>query len=52
LPTYNKRKVNWTGHIMRRKCLLEHVTEGTIDGRKEVTKGGKRCNQLLDKLRK
>jgi hypothetical protein len=36
-----------------RKCLLEHVTEGTIDGRIEVMeRRGKGCNQLLDKLRK
>ena len=38
-PTYNKRKVNWTGHNMRGKRLLEHVTEGTTDGRIEVTEG-------------
>jgi len=31
-PTYNttKRKANWLGHILRRNCLLKHVTEGKI----------------------
>jgi hypothetical protein len=51
-PTYNERKVNWAGHIMCRKCLLEHGTEGTIDERIKVTeRQGKKCYQLLDKLR-
>ena len=37
---------------MCRKCLLE-PTEGTIDGRIVVTqRRGKRCNQLLDKVKK
>jgi hypothetical protein len=27
-----KWKVNWIGHILRRNCLLQHVTEGKIKG--------------------
>jgi hypothetical protein len=34
---------------LRRNCLLKHVTEGKINGRKEVTgrRGGRRNKQLL-----
>ena len=32
-----KRKANWIGHILRRNCLLNHVTEGKIGGLIEVT---------------
>jgi hypothetical protein len=28
----NGRKGNWTGHILRRNCLLKHVNEGKIGG--------------------
>jgi hypothetical protein len=31
------RKADWIGHILRRNCLLKHVTEGKIEGRIEVT---------------
>jgi hypothetical protein len=24
-PTVNRRKPNWTGHIVNRNCLLKHV---------------------------
>jgi hypothetical protein len=27
-----KRKANWIGHILRRNCLLQRVTEGKIKG--------------------
>jgi hypothetical protein len=30
LHTIKRRKTNCTGHILRRKCLLKHVTEGRI----------------------
>ena len=29
--------MNWTGHILRRNCLLQRVTEGKIQGGIEVT---------------
>jgi hypothetical protein len=37
LHEISKRKANWIGHIMRRKCLLQRVTEGKIQGGIEVT---------------
>jgi len=27
LHKIKRRKVNWVGHILRRNCLLKHVTE-------------------------
>jgi hypothetical protein len=32
--TIKIRKANWIGHILRRNCLLKHVTEGKIEGYK------------------
>jgi hypothetical protein len=29
--TIKRRKVNWIGHILRRNCLLKHVTEGKLE---------------------
>ena len=41
-------KINWTGHILRRNCLLKYVTEGKrID---VMGKRGRRRKQLLDDL--
>jgi hypothetical protein len=37
LHTIKRRKANWIGHILRRNCLLKHVIEGKIEGRKCVT---------------
>jgi hypothetical protein len=31
------RKSNWTGHTLRRNCLLKHAIEAKIEGRLEVT---------------
>jgi hypothetical protein len=31
-----RRTGNWTGHILRVNCLLQHVIEGKIEGSKEV----------------
>jgi hypothetical protein len=28
---HNKKKANWTGHIVHRDGLLKHVTEGKIE---------------------
>jgi hypothetical protein len=38
LQTIKRKKSNWIGHILRRNCLLKHVIEGKIKGRKEVTR--------------
>jgi hypothetical protein len=33
------RKTNWIAKILRRNCLLEHVTEGKIEGEEKKKKG-------------
>jgi hypothetical protein len=38
LEIIKRRKANWIGHIVRRKCLLKHVIGGEIEGRIEVTR--------------
>jgi hypothetical protein len=45
--TKKRRKAQWIGYIVRGKCLVKQVTEGTIEGM-----GGrwKRRKQLLDGL--
>jgi hypothetical protein len=37
LYTIERRKANWIGHILLRKCLPQHFIEGKIEGRIEVT---------------
>ena len=52
LHEIHKRKANWTGHILRRNCLLQRVTEGNIQGGIEVTgRQGRRRRKLLDDLK-
>jgi len=52
LHEIRKRKANWTGHILRRNCLLQRVIEGKIQGGIEVTgRRGRRCRKLLDDLK-
>ena len=52
LHEVRKRKANWTGHILRRNCLLQRVTEGKIQGGIEVTgRQGRRRRKLLDVLK-
>jgi hypothetical protein len=47
----SKRKANWIGYILRRKCLLRHVIEGKIKEEIEVTgRRGRRRRKLLDDL--
>jgi ribosomal protein L35 len=43
LHTSKRRKANWTGHIMHKKCFLKHV----IEGKKEGTRRGERRLQEL-----
>ena len=40
------RKADWTGHILRRNCLLKQVIEGKIGGRRGI-----RRKQLLDDIK-
>jgi hypothetical protein len=52
LHEISKRKVNWIGHILRRKCLLQQVTEVKIKDVIEVTeRQGRRRKKLLDGLK-
>jgi hypothetical protein len=52
LHEIRKRKAKWIGHILRRNCILQWVTEGKIQGRIEVTgRQGRRCSKLLDDLK-
>ena len=45
------KKANWIGRIVRRNCLLKHVTEGKLEGRIDVSgRRGRRGKQLLDDL--
>ena len=37
IHTIKRRKANWVGHILRRNCLLEHIIEGNMGRRMEVT---------------
>jgi hypothetical protein len=48
LHTIKRRKASWIGNILRRKCLLKHVTEGKT-GRKR--RRGRRIKQLLNDLK-
>jgi hypothetical protein len=48
LHTVKGRKANWVGQNWRKNCLLQHVIEGKVEGRIEVTgRGGRKCKQLL-----
>ena len=52
LHEIRKRKANWIGHILRRNCLLQQVTEGKIKGQIEVTRRrGRKRKKLLDDLK-
>jgi len=52
LHEIRKQKANWIGHILRRNCLLQRVTEGKIQGGIEVIgRQGRRRIKLLDDLK-
>jgi hypothetical protein len=49
LHEIRKLKANWIGHILRRNCILQRVTEGKIQGGIELTgRQGRRRRKLLD----
>jgi hypothetical protein len=51
LHEIRKRKASWIGHILRRNCLLQRVSEGKIQGGIEVTgRQGRRRRKLLNDL--
>jgi hypothetical protein len=31
LTTIQERKGNWIGHILRRNCLVKHISDGKIE---------------------
>ena len=50
LHEIRKRKANWIGHILRRNCLLQQITEDKIQGGIEVTgRQGRRRRMTLRK---
>jgi ribosomal 50S subunit-associated protein YjgA (DUF615 family) len=52
LHEIRKRKSNWIGHVLRRNCLLQRVTEEKIQVWIEVTgREGRRRRKLLDDLK-
>jgi hypothetical protein len=52
LHEIRKRKANWVGHILRRNCLLQWVTEAKINAGIEVTaRRGRKRRKLLDDLK-
>ena len=52
LHEISKWKANWIGHILRKNCLLQRVTEGKIQGGIKVTgRRGRRRRKLLDDLK-
>jgi len=48
LHAIKRRKANWFGQNVRRKCLLKPATEGKIE---EMRRQGRRNKQLLDDLK-
>jgi replicative superfamily II helicase len=53
LCTIKRRKANWIGHMLRRKCLLKRTFQKTIEGGIEArVRQGRRSKQLLDYLKK
>jgi hypothetical protein len=48
LHTIKRRKANWIGHFLRRKCLQKHVIEGKIEGNR---RRGSRGKQPLEDLK-
>jgi hypothetical protein len=52
LHEIRKRKANWIGHILCRKCLIKHIIEGKIERGREITgRQRRRRKQLLDDLK-
>ena len=45
--TIKGRNVNWIGHVLRRICLLKHVTEGRMEGTIEVARRRGRIRKHL-----
>jgi hypothetical protein len=50
LKTIKRRKANWFGRILRRKCLLKHVVRGKTErnGRRDVISYPKTSRKVDD----
>jgi len=49
-PTHNHTKEGyWIGHILHRNCVVKHVTEGRMEGKRRLWRKSK---HLLDDLKK
>jgi hypothetical protein len=42
LQTMERRKGNWIGHILRRNCLLKHISEGNRTNERSIGKSRKK----------
>ena len=52
LCSIQRRKINSTGNILYRNCLLKHIIERKTEVRIDVVdRWGRRCEQLLDDLK-
>ena len=51
LRTTKRRKANWIGHVLRRKCLVKHIIEGNIGAIQVTGRQGRKYQQLLDDLK-
>jgi hypothetical protein len=51
INTIKERKADWIGHILRRNCLLKHVTEGKIEGTRLRGRRRKVLDDLEEKRR-
>ena len=49
--TVQWRKANWVGHILRKNCLLDHVTEGKIEVKVGTGRRRRRHKLLLHDLK-
>jgi hypothetical protein len=53
LYTIKRKKANCIGHILRRHCVLKHITEGQIESGIEMTgTQGRKRKQLLGDFKK
>ena len=51
--TVKRRKANWIGHVLRRNCLVKHLIELKVEGRRKMTgRRGRKREQLLDVCKK
>ena len=46
-PTVKPGKAKWISHILRRNCLLKHLTDGKIEGRSEGKGKTRKRHKLL-----